>query len=442
MGISAKMRKRMKMIKSLVYSCGFVLCAVTSGHGMDIHDAVVETFRTNPDLMVQIEQVQIQKERYNQAASGYKPRLDVRGNAGYEHTYNEFRESEDLEPAAGSVVLTQPLFRGFQTTHALRRTTADTEAAQLQLSGTAEQVAFEVIQTYLQVLATNEIVAIAKRNLKSHEHLQSLIQDRLKEGVSDQSDAAHAEGRLALAHSNLLSAQNNLTDAMSDFEAVSGFSLNTYTRPVVNSDFMPISKTDAIKRGEENQPTLQASKYSVTAAREQYKEINGRYLPRFDIELKGSASEEAVGIDEKEDQASAMVVMNWNLYNGGSDAAEKRATLAQISQAKSSSLRVKRRVEKEIRLAWAALKTTERQKTFMASHVRSSKKAKKLYQDQFELHRRSLLDLLDTENEMFQAERSYISTDYDELTARYRLLAATGQLLEALELADPGETGE
>lgn len=409
---------------------------------MSIHDAVVKTFTTNPDLMVQMEQVNIQKERYNQATSGYKPRLDLRGNAGYEHTYNEFRDSEDLEPAAGSVVLTQPVFRGFQTTHALRRTEADSKAALLQLSGTAEQVAFEVIQTYLQVLATNEIVGIAKQNLQTHEHIKTLIQDRLQEGVSDQSDSAHAEGRLALANSNLLSAQNNLTDAMSDFEAVTGFALQSFQRPIVGNKFMPDSRDDAITKGEENQPSLQASKLSITAAREQHKEINGRYLPQFDVELKGSTSEEADGIDQNENQASAMLVMNWNLYNGGSDAAEKRAMLAQVSQARNQSLRTKRRVEKEVRLAWAALKTTQRQKKFMENHVVSSKKAKKLYKDQFELHRRSLLDLLDTENELFQAERSYISTDYDEITARYRLLAATGQLLEELSIDDPSKVRE
>ncbi len=427
-----------KMMRKMFLACGLIMICAAPGYGMSIQEAVKTTFLTNPDFLVQQQQVEIQKERQNQAASGYKPRFDLRGNAGREHTYNEFRKDKDLGPVAGSAVLTQPLFRGFQTTHDLRRTEADTAAAKSQFTGTAQQVALEVIQTYLQVLSAQEVVKISQRNFDNHEKIQVRIQDRFNEGVSDQSEVAHAEGRLALAHSNLLSAQNNLEDAISDFEAVAGFSMDTFDRPVLADDQLPPSREQALKTGEANHPVLQAALFSVTAAQEQHKQVGGRYLPSFDFELKGSASEDADGVEQKEAQASAMLVMNWNIYHGGVDAAEKRATLAQITQAKKRLLRIQRQVAKEVRLAWAALQTTIRQKIYMEDHVRASTKAQRLYIDQFELHRRSLLDLLDTENELFQAKRSYIATDYDELTARYRLSAATGQLLDALELPEPG----
>ncbi len=437
-----KQTTRFKAVKQLICVCGLFMICVAPGYGMTIQEVVEKTFETNPDVLAQQQEVQIKEERYSQATAGYKPSLDVHGNTGFEHSDNEFRGKEDLEPIAGYIIFSQPLFRGFSTTHSLRKRTADTEAAKLQYTGTEQQVALEVIQAYLHVLSTQEIVRIAENNHNKHEKISAIIQDRVNEGVSDQSDSAHADGRLALAKSNLLSAQNNLEDAISDFEAIAGFSSDTFLRPALESELMPISREEALETGEANHPLLQGSLYSITSAREQYKQVKGRYWPRFDFELKGSASEDADGIEQKEAQASAMLVMNWNLYRGGIDAAERRATMAQISQSRNASLRIKRNVDKEVRLAWAALQTTGRQKGYMAEHVAASKKANMLYKDQFELHRRSLLDLLDTENEIFQAERSYIVTDYDELTANYRLLAATGQLLDALGLSEPDSSKE
>ena len=419
---------------------------VASGSGETVHQdddqagltkVVERSFATHPGLKTQEDQVVIQKLRHRQSFAGYLPRLDLYGSAGVEETDHQDSDSIELNPWTASAVLTQPIFSGFETQHSLRRTTADKDASDAQLSGTAEQVALEVIQAYLKVLSAQETVDIAEQNLQRHKQISKLINARLEEGVSDQSDAAHADGRLALANSNLLSAQNNLTDAMSDFEAVAGFRLGEFSRPALPDSLLPKTRESAIQKGKEENPILQSSFHSITAANEQYKQNASKYYPHFDVQLKASASDETGGEDEDETQLSALVVMNWNLYNGGTEMAERKISLSELSQARNKSLRVQRNVEKEVRLAWEALETTRVQKNYMAEHVSSSVKVKKLYIQQFEIHRRSLLDLLDTENELFQAERTYIINDYQELSARYRLLAATGQLLATIGVDEP-----
>ena len=150
-------------------------------------------------------------------------------------------------------------------------------------------------------------------------------------------------------------------------------------------------------------------------------------------------NEDIDAVKGRNDDLTAMVRMRYNLFRGGSDLAESKATSALYSQAKDIHMNAFRQVEEGTRLAWNAKESLAKQKVFLKEHVDASYDTVQAYMKQFGLGQWTLLDVLNTENELFEARRSYITAEYDSLLAEYRILNATGGLLNALNVQQPAE---
>ena len=95
-----------------------------------------------------------------------------------------------------------------------------------------------------------------------------------------------------------------------------------------------------------------------------------------------------------------------------------------------------------MRLSWSALELTLQQKEFLSDHVDAASDTVIAYQKQYRLGKRTLLDLLNTENELFEARKDYLDAEYDEQYAKYRVMNASGNLLTALRVDTPQEWNE
>ena len=134
-----------------------------------------------------------------------------------------------------------------------------------------------------------------------------------------------------------------------------------------------------------------------------------------------------------------MVRVKYNLFSGGKDVSKDRETAYKVNEAKEIQQRAYRQVVEGVSLAWNAYEMLAPQKQFIREHVVAAKQTQVAYVQQFNLGQRTLLDLLDTENELFEARKDYLQTEYDEIAARYRVLNATGDLLDSLRVTRPGE---
>ena len=128
-----------------------------------------------------------------------------------------------------------------------------------------------------------------------------------------------------------------------------------------------------------------------------------------------------------------MARISYNLYNGGADLARKRQQSARVSEARDTLERDRREVEERMFEAWNNLETAKMRLKPLSSHVGSSEETKKAYKSQFDIGQRSLLDLLDTEVEYFNAKTAYINGQYAVDFAMYNVLATTGDIMLAFE---------
>ncbi len=177
----------------------------------------------------------------------------------------------------------------------------------------------------------------------------------------------------------------------------------------------------------------------MDSARFQYQQRKGNYYPTISVEASQIWRDDAGGIEGSSDEFAAMLRLRYNLFNGGSDQDQAESAAYQLNKAKDFRDRTFRSVEEGLRLSWSALDLTVQQKEFLADHVDSASETVIAYQKQYRLGKRTLLDVLNTENELFEARKGYIDSKYDEQFAKYRIFNATGVLLDALRVDTPKE---
>lgn len=419
-----------------------IVCAPTAT-AVTLEQAVAHTLDTNPQIRLSFNRFKAAEEQVNDARGDYMPQVDLYANYGYDWTDSPSgrgRGDHDLEhnPMQSGISLSQLVFDGFRTPGEVKRLGYEASAEQWTLFSAAEDIALTVTQRYIGLLAAQQQYELAEHNLENHQKIHDKIRQRSDSGLGSSADMAQSSGRLARAHSNKIAAYNNLLDAESQYLTVVNQTPDQLITPMPDHDLLPKDLSGALA-STDSHPTLKVARLDIDAALQQQRVAKADYYPTLELKLDGSWGEELDNQDGHNNDISATLEMRYNLFAGGSTKARERSAAYQVGSAKSIQERAHRDVIEGMRLSWSAYEQLGEQKRFIRQHVEASKQAQLAYSEQFRLGQRTLLDLLDTENELFQARQSYIQADMDELLAKYRILNANGRLLDSLRVTRPSE---
>lgn len=428
------------LVKSSITALFFIL--FSPAYALDLRTAVEHAIITNPEVLVESNQHLSRLEELDQAKSGYMPSIDLNAAAGYERTDNNTtRASGDdyrsLTRKEASLTLNQMLFDGFATQSEVDRQNARVEAQRRVLESASEKLGLKAVDTYIQVLLHRDLMALSSENLQAHARIYDQVELRSNSGVGRTSDLAQITGRRASASANMLSDEVNLKDAETNFLRVVGL-LPKALEPIdaVNEN-LPQTQDAAIQLALENHPTLKSANADVTAAVAQYKASKSAHYPRLDLELGARYGDDLDGVEGRDDDLTAMLRMRYNLFAGGKDRARNRQNAHLVNEAKEIRNNTYRQVVESVRLSWSAYDVTQKQLVFQQEHVLASEKTRDAYARQFNLGKRSLLDLLDSENELYEAKREKAKTWYDHIFPQYRLIVAINKLKAHLDITLP-----
>ncbi|WP_415896646.1 TolC family outer membrane protein [Neptuniibacter sp. QD72_48] len=429
------------MFRSVV--AGVLLGAVSSSvYSTTLENVVAEGLSNSPEVQRAINARNAVYQEVRQAKAGYLPSVDVAAGIGYEWTNNTTTRANggdvELTRGEGSLSIRQMLFDGFATSSEVKRQKARAISADKRVVETAETYALDAARAYIELNRRNVLLQQAKENLFNHVKIYDQIKRRSESGVGALASIQQAEGRLALAEVNTLAAENNLLDAKVNYQRVTGLMAPVEViYPELVSVKVPESLDAATETALSNHPTLQVAEADTAAAVAQYNAAKRNYYPRVDFEVDRTWNNNLDGVDGVNEDLTAMVRLRYNLYNGGADQARVRQTQHQIEEAKSVQNRSHREVLQSVELSWNAYSILSRQLPYLEQHVASSQKTRNSYQKQFNIGQRSLLDLLDTENEVFSSKNDLTNALHDQLIAQYRVVNGMGTLLDALKLSLP-----
>ena len=428
------MKNQQKLKSSL---CIGLLILAADSSAVTLKQAVEKTLGTNPDIQIDIREKNARQEEVKQSRAGYLPKIDITAGYGKERSNNSTTRAagfndRTLQRGEAGIEITQNIYDGFATKHDIDRQNARVRSVHFSGLGTSEQTTLRVIEVYLDVMRQREFLSQSKANFSAHQRTQKQVKARSDAGVGRGSDLDQVNGRLALARTNVIADESNLRDAKTNYMRVVGNMPDDLSKPEFPAGRLPASLDESVTKAETNHPVLLSAKADVDAAVFQHKASKSTFHPRFDLELGKTWNNNIDGIAESNEDTTAMLRMRFNLLNGGADTARKNQTAQLLEESKEVKNSTHRQVIESIRLSWNAYDAAKTQLGYLKMHNNSSKKTRDAYKKQFEIGKRTLLDLLDTENEYFEAKRAYIKGNYDKLFAQYRIMAGMGLLKNTL----------
>jgi outer membrane protein, adhesin transport system len=369
------------------------------------------------------------------AFGGYLPRVDLAAGIGRENRDDPIMV-KDYTRRSTTVSLTQMLYDGFATRNEVKRLDHARQVRYFELLDASETVALEAARAYVDVLRYRKLVTLAEDNYIRHRAVFEQIQKKAQAGVARRVDLEQAAGRLALAEANLLTETSNLHDVSARFQRLVGDApAKDFAAATPMTKGLPGEPAKMLLAALNRNPAIQGAIENVRAADSAVDVRKAAYQPRVDLRLKNERGNDLNGYLGSTDNKTAEVVLTWNLFNGLSDMARSRQYADQRSVAKDLRDKTCRDVRQTAAIAYNDTRKLVEQLTYLDQHQLATEKARDAYRKQFDIGQRTLLDLLDTENELFQAKRAYVNADHDLLIAQARSQASLGNLLQALELS-------
>ncbi len=424
--------------KSLVIASLTGVVFYSSLGAITLQENVREVLNTNPVVQERLKNFRATQQDLNIAESEYYPQLDLSASAGYNNAgelYDHVRDW-DYTNYNSSLTLTQNIFDGFGTMHKVDYEEARILSAAYHYIEKANDMAFEMTSAYVSVLRSYELLQTARENVQINETIFFKVKDLFDAGLTTDSEVKKIQSTLSLSRSNLTVQQNNARDTEYTYRRVLGRmpSVTEMKRPDFNLA-MPESIERAAMYSIEHNPSLLVSRYNIKGAQALWKQKEKDYYPKFDLEVSQSyndASQVPNGFDQPDDRFKARVLMTYNLYRGGADKASIQKHISKINQEIEIKRDLKRQVIEGLDLSWNAYEMIGLQLQDLKKYSDYSEKTLDLYKEEYDLGRRSLLDLLSAQTDVINSRSQIIKAEYDRLFAKYRILDAMGLLVPAV----------
>lgn len=415
--------------------------AQTPGTAQQLSTVVEKAVTTHPEVRARYQDFMSSLEGQNVARGGLRPQVTAQGWIGKEwRSHMENSASYNWNRPGWNLDLRQLIFDGGITSNTVRQWGFEKLSGYYELMAATNNLANEATAAYLDVQRYREMQVLASDNFAVHESTLKQLRERQQSGVGRGVDLEQANGRLALAQSNLMTESNNLNDVMQRYRRVVG------EYPAADLDVAPDVKAQMPQAGAvqnfteslRHNPSLLSKQALVQAAQAGATASKGSRAPLVELRAGvGRDRNQPAGDYRDQQSAHVQLLMTYNLYRGGADEARIRQTAAQSYAARDVADYTCRNIQQELSVSWNNIIRLRQQLPFLREHELSTSKVRVAYQQQFQIGQRTLLDLLNTENELFDARRALLNAQYDLKKYEYQWLGLSSQLLSTLGLAQP-----
>ena len=423
---------------------GALLLSASPAWAIDLREAVQAALNTNPEIRQAIHNKEATRAERQQAQGAYYPRVSVETSAGVRGLKNPSRrriglDDNTLWPVEGQLAVDQLLFDSGGRQAEVRRQAARTDGAAARIEERSEFVALNTSRAYIDYLLQQRLVAIAQDNATFHEQLAGDLREGVSRGSISIADQQQAEERLQSARARVTEAREDLDTAAIEFQTLTGTPIDNVTMPPDLSAAMPATLAEAEAMARVNNPRVQEAAADLVAQRELINAAKSEQGPRFNLEGRARRGHDIDGFEGRTKDYLARVVMRWTVFDGLANHYNVKEQRARADEVHARLFEKTRQAEEDVRSAWSRLTNQNRLATELETQSRVADDLLLSYREQFNVGRRSLLDVLDAQNTRQNVQAQIETARLAKVYAQYRVLAATNRLVEALGVAMPTE---
>ncbi|MEN3972820.1 TolC family protein [Sphingomicrobium sp. XHP0235] len=428
-----------KQMMALFTGVAGVIGAAAPAQAQELREAIGYALETNPEILQAYYNREATQFERKQAEGLYLPRVSVEASGGIRELRNPTRRSlgiasDTLYPLEVSGVIDQLLFDGGARAAEVEYQAARTDAAAARIEERSEFIALNISRAYIDYILQQRLVAIAQDNATFHSGLASDLQVGVDQGSISVADLQQAQERLQSAEARVVEAQEELDVAAFTFERLAGIPITNVTMPPDLSASLPDTLGMAIEMARDNNPRVEEAEADLIAARQLIRKAKGEMGPSVNLEGRARYGDDIDGFAGVTEDYQARAVARWTIFNGAANVNNIREQRARADEAHARLFEMQRNAVENTQSSWSRLSNQGRLVEELRQQSSISDDLLLSYREQFNVGRRSLLDVLDAQNTRYNVQAQLETAQLAQLYAQYRVLASINRLVEAMGL--------
>ncbi len=434
----------MRAIYAGVICAAGIFLAAQSAVAMSLREAVHHTVHTNPEIGAARADRRANAYSLLQSQGRLAPEIDVAADVGAQRVDRPNGLAANLNRVwrnrrQAAVTVRQILFDGWERANDIYRAAARLDASALRVMETSQLIALSAVEAYIDVRRHLELLGIARTNLTRHEEILRIVRAREEGGKAPASEVDQTIERVAAAQTAVAEVQQAWLEAVAKFHRVVALEPGNLERVGLPSQ-LPRSVQAAIDAARQNNPGIQAADADIDAAAYERAQSESGYLPEVSLQGTATFGSDIGGTPGRSNDLTGQVVLSWNLFNGFRTTNRYRELAERENQSRLLREARTREVSEGVERAWAVFTIGRERVVLFEQQVAENVKVVEAYKQEYELSKRSLLDLLDSERALFNSRFQLISIRAVRTFSAYQLLASMGEILRALNVDAPRET--
>jgi outer membrane protein len=413
-----------------------------SAKAASLSDALANTYNNNPTLQTERARLRATDETVPQALSGWRPTVQVTNQLGLA-TVNENVPGggpHGLVPRSLDLTVTQQVYSGGTTVAATANAENLVQAERARLVLTEQQVFFLSVTAYLDVLRDQAVLDLSINNEQVLRRQLEASQDRFRVGEITRTDVAQSESRLSTATSDRIQAEGNLEVSRANYVRAVGEPPGRLSAPG-ERPALPTSKEEVVNLAALNNPAVISAQFTESAARDAVQQVQGQLLPSLSIVGDLNRSEDPANLLVKGrtiDTAQVTARLSVPLYESGSIYSRVRQAQQTVQQQRAALEDTRRQSVQSATTAWETLQSQRARVDALRSTIRAAEIALEGVQQEAAVGSRTVLDILNAEQELFTSRVNLVTAQHDELLAEFNVVQSIGRLT-AIDLKLPVE---
>lgn len=404
--------------------------SLAPAQGQSLNEALALAYQNNPTIEAGRAALRAVDEGVPQALSGWRP--DVRVNSEVSRLSQSSNRTaaasdDDRNTFNGRLTITQNVYAGGQTEAEVRQAKHLVSAQRARLFATEQDVLLDGVTAYMNVFREE---AVLKLNIGNEQVLARQLeatQDRFDVGEVTRTDVAQAEAALARAKAVRVKAEGDLEVSRAFYRQIVG----TVPVAVPMPEFAPgtpVSADEAAVIAADKNPDVISVLFAERAAREFVERAKGELLPSVDLVGEASQSRNAAARDQRVDNLTVTAELTVPIYQQGEVSSRIREATQLAGQRRLEIEEARRSVIEEAASAFELFTSARASILSREAEVRAARIAQEGVAQEAAVGSRTVLDVLDAEQALLDAQVNLVRDQRDAIVASYTLLAAVGGL--------------
>lgn len=405
-----------------------------------LKESVVAAVRQHPQIKSLLSNREAVANNLRASLGRFFPSLDLTADYGYQKyssstTRAASNDKRGLSTTDSTVTLTQNLFDGADRINDYAGSKARLTSAEYRLLDNVETVALDAIRAHVDVVRERQLVMLAGENITAHQEVLESIAERVAGGAGSMADEMQARGRVARAETTLISYEGNLLTAQAEYYRVTGMRAGPLGDPDYYLENIPSGLDGVLETALDTNPKIHIAKAELEATQRDQGVTGSSFYPTVDFELSSRNTDNLDGTTSYIQDNRAQLALTWNLFNGGTDYHDLKAAKSRVNEAEATQQDTIDDLTQQVATAWTEYETAVKSIEKHMEALQYSMESRDMYMMQFNVGQRSLLDVLDSINEVFSNSVLLETAQSNRNFALYKLLALEGILVKSMDVA-------